>query len=407
MEALGPLLLVFLLLGGWRLVVRILGAGVDTLSGGGSAEEFRARAFGMGAFEIRTRRVEATGERGFSVIEVEGRGLVPVAHQTNLSFVTSVLDCSSPQNPLPVVSTLDDFQEPESVAYSYTMRPTRVGPNEGFIDWCRVGVVIPDVLTPPRSGKRQLEVWVHLVDTARPPAIYHGFIESGRPVASYRALVEWEFDRKGYQDAAEARRQRRPLMVRLAVAVAAADGSFAEAEGKIIQRWIQRQLSVLDESVRDAVKAECNDALRVGYARAGKVSIGDLCNELNQISEPADRYEAVELCLDVMTADGQIHPAELEVIERVSDALALDYKELQRMKDQRLVTVNVQSSDESVMEASLGIGSDWAPERIRSHLREEFGRWNARLNTLTDPVERQNVQHRLDLIARARRKYAS
>jgi len=40
-----------------------------------------------------------------------------------------------------------------------------------------------------------------------------------------------------------------------------------------------------------------------------------------------------------------------------------------------------------------------------SHLREEFNKWNNRLNTLPEGVERDNAQQMLGLISDARKKY--
>ena len=54
----------------------------------------------------------------------------------------------------------------------------------------------------------------------------------------------------------------------------------------------------------------------------------------------------------------------------------------------------------------LQIDTDWTNEQIKKHLREEYSKWNNRINTLDEGQERDNAQQMLDLIAEARKKYA-
>ena len=409
-------LLILLFFGGaiWRMVAAAGSAGVKTLTSGGDfKEQWKARAFGMGAFEVRTRLDEPSGDRKFACVEVEARGLFPVQRSTSVSIVTSILDVTDPESPRPVLSIVEAFQEPTTLAFRFTMQPSVIEPNHGLVEWSRVGLVIPDVLRPPRRGKRQLAVWVHLVDIDNPTDIEGGFVDPDGPdpVSSFRQSLEWNFVEEGYEDQAEKRASRRPLYVRLAVAVAMADGSFGEREAATISKWITRQISVLSETRRERVKQACNSALRDAYAeaKAGNLSFSSICEEINEVSEPADRYEGIELCLDVMAADGKADASELELIRKVAGVLELDFDELEKLKDQRMVGVTLQVSEKSEaggIEAALGIDATWPTERIREHLREQFKTWNARLNTVGTGEERTNVQAHLDLIAQARKKYA-
>jgi tellurite resistance protein len=408
--------LVLLFFGGiiWRMIVAAGAAGVKTLANGGDfKEQWKARAFGMGPFEVRTRRIDPSGDKKFTTFEIEAKGLFPVQRATAVSIVTSLLDVTDPESPRPVLSVVEAFQEPLTPAFQFAMQPSVIEPNHGLPEWSRIGVVIPDVLRPPRSGRRKFDVWINLVDARNPTDIELGYVDpdSPSPVTTYRQSFEWNFAESGYEDAAENRAARRPLFVRLAVAVAMADGSFGEPEAATISKWIARQLSVVSENSRENVKQACNNALREAYAEAksGTLSFSTICEEINAASEPADRYEGIELCLDVMAADGRAEATELELIRKVASVLELDFDELEKMKDQRMVGVTLQvseTSDTNALESALGIDAKWPPERIREHLREQFKTWNARLNTVNSGEERANVQAHLDLIAQARKKYA-
>jgi uncharacterized tellurite resistance protein B-like protein len=398
----------------WRLIVAAGAAGAKSLTSGGKfGEQFKARAFGMGPFEIRTRRVEPSGDRHFVSFEVEGRGLFPVQRATEVSIVTSLLDVTEADNPRPVLSMVDAFQEPATPAFQFAMQPSVIQPNHGLVEWCRIGVVIPDVLKPPRGGRRRLDVWVNLVDAHYPAEIQLGFVspESPSPVSSFRQSIEWDFGDRGYEEEADNRKRQRPLFIRLAVVLAMADGSLGETEATTISTWIKRQLSVQSDARKEEMKQICNGALREAYAeaKAGTLSFSGICQDIIAVSDVADRYEAIELCLDVMAADGKAEASELDMIRRVAATLELDFAELEKMKDQRMVGVTLQVSESSTdgsLESALGIDPSWPPERINIYLRDQFKTWNARLNAASSRDERSNMQAHLDLIAQARKKYA-
>ena len=70
--------------------------------------------------------------------------------------------------------------------------------------------------------------------------------------------------------------------------------------------------------------------------------------------------------------------------------------------------VNVSSNLSTVsLEETLGIKPDWPVDKIKKHLREEFQKWNGRINVVEDAQERENIQRRLDDIAQLRKKYGS
>jgi hypothetical protein len=117
------------------------------------------------------------------------------------------------------------------------------------------------------------------------------------------------------------------------------------------------------------------------------------------------KYEAVELCFDVMAADGIADGEELRTVHKVADALGLDFDEIERMRDQKIIALDSRVSDEVDIETLLGIEDDWDPERMRKHLTAEFQKWNDRLNTLDEGEERDNAQAMLGRIAEARQKY--
>ncbi|PHR93138.1 MAG: hypothetical protein COA69_04090 [Robiginitomaculum sp.] len=413
MEIIG-IIAIFLIYAFFGQIIRAffasLSAGRRTLIHGGSFKEnFGTQFFGMDAFELKGEKKPVSSETPFEVLELSGKGIIPVKKPTNISFITSILDMTD-GDPVPVLAAIDDFMEPESRAFQHLIEAMHVSPNTGFVSWVRIGVVIPSLLIPPHSGQRNLVAVTRMVDADNPPPINLGFCDSSHPghLAAYQYSFQENFEDKGYEEAATHRDDARAFIIMLAVQVAMADGDFADEEGKVIKDWITRSIATYSDERKEELKKVYNKAFKDGYEKAkkGTLSISKITNELNEIASKAQKYEAVELCYDVMAADGVADEAELDAIKNISQSLDLDFQEIQKMKDQRLIKLSTKLESQSSVEAILGIESDWSHDQIHKHLRKEFTKWNGRLNTLSSGEERENAQQMLDLIAEARKKYA-
>ncbi len=212
---------------------------------------------------------------------------------------------------------------------------------------------------------------------------------------------------KGYKEAAAHRDEARALSITIAMAVAMADGSLNYTEGRILQDWISRAILPFAGEKRISLKRLYNEAMKDAHAaaKAGNLSLSRLTARLNEVGEKSIKYEAIELCFDVMAADGRADPEEMKTIRKVAAALELDYDEIEKMRDQRIIGLNAAISGQSSVEDILGIEADWDRERIKTHLRTEFNKWNNRLSTLPEGAERESAQRMIDLVAEARKKY--
>jgi hypothetical protein len=96
----------------------------------------------------------------------------------------------------------------------------------------------------------------------------------------------------------------------------------------------------------------------------------------------------------------------MKVIHEVADTLGIDADELENMRDRHIVTLDTTGvSGDLDIESLLNIDTSWGNDKILLHLRQEYQKWNNRLNTLLEGSERDNAQRMLDLIAKARKKY--
>jgi len=388
-----------------------LKAGVQTIKGKGSfAENFSSEWKGMGPLEMRATIVEDALEDGtpFKQIKCEIRGLLPNQHKTRMSSVLSLFARDNDGELGVITSALDEWQEPNSPVYQHLQNMGEMDTNLGFKDWVTVGVAFIPTLTAAWSGRREVVCVLRLMDGNINDEILFGHPEDESAVlGSYTATVEVDFEGHGYTESAEKNAAIKPLAVKLAVAVAAADGDFAHAEGDVIKNWIQRQLTMVTESRKESVKAACNQALKETFhlATSGDLSISSITNEINDLAGDPDKYEIIELCMEVMAADGEADQSEMDLIWRIAKSLGLERAEVEKIKDKKVLALNIAGNvEKDSVNDLLGIDPSWSDSEKKEFLKREFKKWNSRLHSVSSDDEKANVQRMLDAISEARKQ---
>ena len=403
---------------GWIILRKIIGAGVKTVkaatktaAGKGSLGENMDVAFrGLGPFAVRLNDVPLGSDGNGPVVKaIECKGLFPETVIGNVAFLVSLFDNTSEEFQ-PVIAVLEDFQEPFSTAFQSKMEIGEIEPGLGLTSWVRVGAILPDILQPPRGGSRSLLAVCRFVDADVTAAIHLGFGDKDEDGILWQHTLQFghHFTDKGYIEAAEHRDEAKALSVKIAIAIAMSDGTLDGTEGATIQSWIRREISTYTDTRQQELKKIYNDAMREAYeaARRNELLLSEITNRLNQIGELSTKYETLELCFDVMAADGVADSEELRTIRRVADSLELDFDEIERMKDQKIIELDSDLSTQASIEDILGLDPSWDEERTKKHLRDEFQKWNNRLMTLSEGEERHNAQRMLDMISEARARYA-
>ncbi len=403
---------------GWAIIrwllsaaTRTVGAAGKALVGKGNFSDNMDLAFkGMQAFEVQLVDTNLNEDgSGPQLKEIQAKGLLPVNRATDISFVTSVFDKTGDEYS-PVISVIDTFQEEGSAVYQHFDRTGIIEPDQGFVRWVRIGVVIPDVIVPPYGGDRDLVAVIRIVDNNNLPNLEHGYTGEDTVGILWQSTLEFShtFEEKGYLEASEHRDEACALSLKIGMAVAMADGSLDDSEGLVLKKWVQKSIAPYNDDKSARLKKVYNSAMKDAYdaAKSGDLALSDLTARLNEIGEKTSKYETLELCFEVMAADGVADAEEITLINKVAEALSLDMDEVDKMRDQQLVSLDTNAVDHASIEIILGIEQSWSNDEIKKHLRKEFQKWNNRLNTLNEGDERQNAQLMLERIAEARKKYA-
>jgi tellurite resistance protein len=346
-------------------------------------------------------------ESGEALLEVQSKGSIPKGISSiQAGFMISAMSKDDKGESLPALSLIEEFQEASTTAFQDKTVIGIVSSGQEFTEWTRIGVVPLGIILPAFSGINKLMITTRLVDMNNIPEIILGFGEDGLwvDVQEYTHT----FENKGYREAEENKDKARALSIEIGMAVAMADGELDDTESEALKIWIQKIIYPFGEEKQVELKKVYNDAMKTScqMAESGDLVLSDICEKLHEIGEEAQKYEALELAHEIMAADGVVHKEEMRIIHQVAQALGIDVDELANIRDQQIVALDINATSENLdLESLLGIEPSWAHEKILSHLREEFNKWNNRLNTLPEGVERDNAQQMLGLISDARKKY--
>ena len=337
------------------------------------------------------------------------RGRMPNTRAMEISFALSALDTTEGLDKAkPIFSLLSVTQEPHSACYQMTGNLGPVGANSATTGWIRLGAISPNLIQPAFSGNREIRIFLRMFNSANPPLIHNGWSDgSGEVILSKSIAFNYPFKEKGYEEAFRDKEEAQALSLKIGVAVAMSDGSLDDREGATLKGWIQKEIAGYSEAQQKKLKDLFNAALKEGFADAqrGILSLSPLASRLSEIGDTKTKYDAIELCLNVMAADGIADPNEMSVIHTVARNLNLDMDEIEKMREKVTLDLNIKLTSEEGMESLVGIDPSWSDEKKRKHLRVEFQKWSNRLNTLAEGADRDTAQNMLDTIATLRKKY--
>jgi len=406
-EAIGVILLIiiggFFVVGIFRAIFGVVGAGVSAakavgktaLGEGSLSENIDAEFKRMSDFSIQLKKKSADDEMPFERYEILGKGLFPNQNKTQLNFVTRLADNTEKNDLKPIISTVEAFQGDKNPFYEYKQAGMVVESGYGFLKPVVVGFVIPDILVPPKSGSRDILFILQILDSNQ------------NELRSYSITQKIEFEEEGYEEAIETREEVFSLDIQLAMHVAFSDNEFHKKEGEVIKNWMVKILDSYGGEDKESLKKRFNETFKEshGKAKTGNLSLSKITNRINEIGNDQLKYQAIELCLDVMAADGIADEGELQDIRKICDYLKLDLDVVQKLKDVRLKDVKMRVTSDASLEELIGIQPEWDKEQINKYLRKEFKKWNSRIASANNPDERESTQEKLDIIAELRKKY--
>ncbi len=367
------------------IVFFVVIANINSDSSSSSSSSSGYNSSSSNEFRIRVREAdESFGEITARVFVVEMRGSIVAPHDgynaTTKMFASDVT--GGEKNP--IISAIDALQAKDSIALAFSTSQKIPYRMSVINDWITLVKIPIDTLTFPRSGTRKVKFSVNV----------------GGTTSYSETTINHTCSEPGYLDASDNRKKFEIKAVELAFAVSASDGNVDRSEAAVIKRWIESRVELAPGAEKEGVKDRLNLAIKNAYVAGGQ-NVQGICENLKKVSTTAERYEVVELCLQVAKADGVAEKDELDMLEELAGFLGLDKEKFRSMKDKHLTVSMMNNSDVMDVDQLLGLKSNMSLSEKKKHLREEFKKWN-QLSEHKDPEKREQAKEMLTLIGQKR-----
>ena len=342
---------------------------------------------------VELTKSDAQGREADS-FEVKIRGLISAPlDQCDVDVQFLIADVGDQRSePRPVLSTAKQFQMEDSPAFCFRANIGKL-PNSVtcLSSWTQVARIRIDLLRFPRKGKRKLKFITSIISVA-----------GDRQLACAAAAIDYENGRVGYIEAKENRQRTETLTIQLAAAVCSSAQKPTEAAVKVVSDWINAKIKASAGADNEAQKrSELEQVLKDAPNAHDRPHIDAVCKEMAEAATIIERYEAVELCLLVARATGNISPEQTTVLGGLADSLGVDRDKFQA-KVQKILPLGIYESKDFGF--ILGMRPDMSADEARRQLNKEYRKWNARV-THADPDTQTQAGQMLALIADARTKY--
>ena len=344
------------------------------------------------------------------VLEMEINGWLPHSYDgEELTMYVNIVDVTDPNDRYLVLSTMDWQCEDDTMVFLHRSDFGPVPDPGEATDWMSIGVVPLDGTLFPSRGHRRFEAMFSLWPTSVNPQFEYGAPQhTDKVYAAQEVTFGFFVPEDGYLERGENIRISRKHTIALAMCMSAADGFLDQSELNIITEWMEKMASMEIDDEREAFKQEFRQVIDQSYqsALAGTLSMQAAIDGLNTSGQDTEKFEAVELNLDVMTADGAADQSELNMLNNVTTCLQLDPGQVRALRDKRIASAVNVSLDKGDLKTLVGISDTMSQDEIRKHLNKEFQKWNSRA-TAGDEDARKRASEMLDNIAEARRRYLS
>lgn len=330
----------------------------------------------------------------WDVFHVQMKGLIEGSQDDfPVKYIVQMMDVTDGISP--ILSALDQFQSKDSTVFWFESDIDRLPYSSTiFKDWVTTVKIPKAILEFPRSGSRKIEFKVFAVD-----AYTDKILSQDSTIVSYRNPD------KGYEEQSEHREYFEEMVIKTAMLVSASDGDMDTSEANVVKSWIQRNLERYKVEYRDEEKERLNGYIKEAYhdIQDNTIDIYDILEGIENITSEGEKFELFQVCLDVAQADGEADEAELEIIHDIAKYIKLDEKQFKSMIEKTLpITMHTSPANE---ENLLGITPDMEVKEIKSILREQYQKWNARVAS-SDPKIRTQAEEMIQIIAKAREKYS-
>lgn len=159
-----------------------------------------------------------------------------------------------------------------------------------------------------------------------------------------------------------------------------------------------------DRSLEGGINQVINLKKYYDLSKSSKIKPDDYLKSIKNFAKIDERYEVINLLLNIATDDQTLTATENKFIDHVADKLGLNqnkYLEIKKIETASLKFVDFgDKADESI----FGLTNEMDTKEKCTLLRKEYSRWNSQTNN-NDKMKRDRAKEMVKLIANLRKQY--
>ena len=345
----------------------------------------------------------------FKCFIVRASGLVGTTYHSRVKIILNCYDNTDKNDDeigLSVVSAHEAYSENSQYkrifGREYVMD---VSPSTYYPKGSVLFLIPAEFIVPPHSGKRKLKFTINVCDEDTQVA-FGGYDDTSKIIYHASDIVDFNYKDIGYMDAVINKDKVEDLTIKLAMCMAASDGHLDQKELNVIKDWAKNLTNLLEEDKQAERKKHFSKFIKETYtsAKAKRISISDLVKEFNKIATKTQKYEAIELLLNISSADGKLSKEEEVFINKIAKTTNIDLKTFRDMKNKVVANVEKIETLEKPSETTFGLSYDMTDKEKCRSLTKQYSKWKGQ-TTHKDPKRKKRAKEMIKAIADLRKQY--
>ena len=364
--------------------------------------------------EIINQKIEQSNYyciQGLGGLNIEKNKLKSSNYQGD--FVVYCDDVTDPKNIIKIKSQLSSHKDSDGLFF-LRRNNVKIEWGSGYFDNFRNLFLIEESeLIPPFKGKRYIKFKFNIVKL---DSIFKDGVTSEKNILfETHTTYIIDYKRDGYLDIPTKVSEIDVGTIQLGLALVNVNGSIERAEFGKIKQWIEDKNKwglneiynpeILDDLENIKRKAYYNQLLKYSFDKIKdkKPTLSQIVKKFNQNSYLNEKYEVINLLLQIVSADNKLGKEENELLTKIVRSLEVDEIEFNKMKEKIIATVDTIDENES-HETLFNITPKMTKNEKCILLRKEYTKWNAQTNN-SDVKIKARAKRMVEIAAQLRTKY--
>ena len=199
------------------------------------------------------------------------------------------------------------------------------------------------------------------------------------------------------------------LIIKISFYIAYIDGNFHESESNVIKKWIKQRIEELnnsDEDISPELKKKYKDYFDESKQLAinGQLRINPICKEFRSLKSQPAQIAAMDLAIQVMTADNIIHHEEVLMIHKVANLLGVSHTEVMKITNQEILKMG-KVPEKIDIERLLNIDPTVSNKKANTWFETLYDTWHGATASTRSGVKRKIAEKMYDEVSKAWEKY--